>query len=409
VRTVVALTSVDSIPAFPPRRTDPFAPPPKYGQWRDRCPVQKVRFPNGQEVWAITTHEGVREILAQHDLENLTANRYDPEFPALRAGVTGSPDSSNVLFTDEPEHGRLRRMLAPVFTHKKAMQMREGVQESVDRALDEMIAAGSPCDLHTTLSLVVPSMVICQLLGVGYEHHPFFQSVTEKLLSRDTPREEFQSLLASLHRFVTEIVEAKAADPNDDDLIGHMLLTHEAKGEITRGQIAGMGMHMVVAGHETTATTISMTLVQLLRTGQWDELVADPTLAPKFVEECIRTQSIADNTLLRLAARDFELQGHTIRAGERVVGLMAAANHDPAVFPDPTRIDPSRQNLRQHVGLGHGVHVCLGQNIARVELDVVFQTLARRLPTIRLDVPEEDLDWKHDGFVFGVREVPVRW
>lgn len=403
----MALT--DAVPAFPPRRTDPFAPPPEYAQWRSRCPVQKVRFPNGQEVWAITTHEGVRQILAHHELEDLTANRFDPHFPALRAGVGGgTPDGSNILYMDEPEHGRMRRMLAPVFTHKKAMAMRDGIQESVDQALDEMIAAGPPCDLQTALSLVIPSVVICQLLGVGYEHHPFFQSVTEKLLSRDTTKEEFQPLLASLHQFVTGLIEKQAADPSGDQIIGHLLMHHEPAGDITRAQIAGLAMLLIIAGHETTATTISMTLIQLLRTGQWGELVADPTMAPKFVEECLRTQAIADNTALRLAKRDFELQGQTIRAGEGVVALLAAANHDPAVFEDPTTLDPARKN-RQHVGLGHGVHVCLGQNVARVELDVVFQTLARRLPTLQLDCAEEDLDWKHDGFVFGVRRVPVRW
>lgn len=402
-------TDADSIPAFPPRRTDPFAPPPEYAQWREKCPVQKVRFPNGQEVWAITNHAGVRDILSKHDLEDLTANRFDPQFPALRAGVAGGkPDGANILYLDEPEHGRLRRMVAPVFTHKKAMAMRDGIQDSVDRALDEMIAAGPPCDLQTSLSLVIPSLVICQLLGVGYEHHPFFQSVTEKLLSRDTPKEEFQPLLESLHRFVTELIEQEATDPDPGNILGHLLLNHEPAGEITRSQIAGMAMVLIIAGHETTATTISMTLIQLLRTGQWDQLVADPTLAPKFVEEALRTQSIPDNTMLRLAKRDFELQGQTIRAGDRIVALMAAANHDPAVFEDPTTLDPARKN-RHHVGLGHGIHVCLGQNLARVELDVVFQTLARRLPTIHLDCPEADLDWKHDGFVFGVREVPVRW
>ena len=404
----MAVTDADSIPAFPPRRTDPFAPPPEYAQWRDRCPVQKVRFPNGQEVWAITNHKGVRDILLKHDLEDLTANRFDPQFPALRAGVAGGkPDGANILYMDEPEHGRMRRMVAPVFTHKKAMAMRDGIQESVDRALDDMIAAGPPCDLQTSLSLVIPSLVICQLLGVGYEHHPFFQSVTDRLLSRDTPKEKFQPLLESLHRFVTELIEQEAADPDPENILGH-LLNHEPAGDITRSQIAGMAMVLIIAGHETTATTISMTLIQLLRTGQWDQLVADPALAPKLVEEALRTQSIADNTMLRLAKRDFELQGQTIRAGERIVALMAAANHDPAVFEDPTTLNPSRKN-RQHVGLGHGVHVCLGQNLARVELNVVFQTLARRLPTIQLDCPEADLDWKHDGFVFGVREVPVRW
>ena len=400
------MPDADVIPAFPPRRTDPFTPPPEYAQWRDRCPVQKVRFPNGQEVWAVTTHEGVRQILSQHDLEHLTANRFDPRFPALRAGVGTTP--GNVSWLDEPEHGRLRRLLAPVFTYKRAMAMRDGIQEAVDRALDDMIAAGPPCNLHTSLSLVIPSLVICQLLGVGYEHHPFFQSVTAKLLSRDTTKEEFQPLVASLERFVTEIVQEQAVDPDPDEILGHLLLNHERAGEITRSQIVGLAMNLVIAGHETTATTISMSLVQLLRTGQWDQLVADPTLAPKFVEECIRTQSIADYTVLRLAARDFELQGQTIRAGEGIVALLAAANHDPAVFEDPTALDPARKN-RQHVGFGHGVHVCLGQNVARVELDVVFQTLARRLPTLQLDCTEGDLEWKHEGFVFGIRALPVRW
>jgi cytochrome P450 len=399
----------ESLPTFPPRRTDPFAPPPEYAQWRAECPVKKVRFPNGQEVWAVTTHAGVRQLLSQHDQEDLTANRFDPHFPALRAGVGGgTPDGSNILYMDEPEHGRMRRMLAPVFTHRKAMAMREGIQDSVDKAIDEMIAAGPPVDLQTSLSLVIPSLVICQLLGVGYEHHPFFQSVTEKLLSRDTPKEEFEPLLKSLHQFVTDLIDKQAADPTDDQIIGHLLINHEPAGDITRAQIAGLAMLLIIAGHETTATTISMTLIQLLRTGQWDDLVADPTLAPKLVEECLRTQAIADNTALRLAKHDFELEGQTIRAGEGMLALLAAANHDPAVFPDATTLDPTRKN-RQHVSLGYGVHVCLGQNVARVELDVVFQTLARRLPTLRLDCAEEDLDWKHDGFVFGVRGVPVRW
>jgi cytochrome P450 len=400
------MPDADSIPAFPPPRADPFDAPPEYAQWRDRCPVQKVRLPNGQEVWAIMTHEGVRQVLSQHDLHDLTANRYAPNFPTMRAGVGATRD--NITWMDEPEHGRLRRIFAPHFTYKKALAMRDGVQESVDRTLDEMIAAGPPCDLNTSLSLVIPSMVLCQLLGVGYEHHQFFQSVTDKLLNRDTSKEEFAPLFESLERFVTEIVEQKAADPNPDEILGDLLLNHEPAGKVTRSQIVANAMNLVIAGHETTATTISMTVVQLLRTGQWAQLVADPTLAPKFVEECIRTQSIANMTVLRQAVRDFDLQGQTIRAGEGVAALLSAANHDPAAFENPTAVDPSRNN-RQHVGFGNGVHVCLGQNVARVELDVVFQTLARRLPTLQLACAEEDLQWKHEGFVFGLRELPVRW
>jgi cytochrome P450 len=136
---VIVIPDVDSIPVFPPQRTDPFAPPPKYAEWRAKCPVQKVRFVNGQEVLAVANHEGVREILLQHDLGDLTADRFAPNFPALRAGVGGGTrDASNILFMDEPEHGRLRRVLVPVFTHKTAMAMRAGIQESVDRTLDKM-------------------------------------------------------------------------------------------------------------------------------------------------------------------------------------------------------------------------------------------------------------------------------
>ncbi len=393
---------------FPPRRTDPFAAPPEYAQWRDRCPVQKVTFPNGQEVWAFTTHEGVREILGQHDVKNLTANRFDPKFPALRAGVGGVPESSNLLYMDEPEHGRMRRMLASFFSQKRALGMRDGFQASVDRTIDDMIAAGPPCDLHTSLSLVIPSLVISQVLGVPYDRHEYFQSATDGILSLDTPKEEFGPLIRSLYDFMVEIVDRQAADPDDSQLPGYLLINHEPSGDITRGQIAGLCTLLIMAGHETTASTISMTVIELLRTGLWDQLVADPTLAPKFAEEGLRIQSIADFSILRLAKRDFEVQGQQIRAGEGVVALLAAANHDPAAFPDPMRMDPSRDN-RRHVGLGFGVHSCLGQNIARVELDVVFQTLARRLPTLQLDIAQEDIDWKHEAFAFGVRSVPVRW
>ena len=301
----------------------------------------------------------------------------------------------------------MRRMVAPVFTHKKAMAMRDGIQESVDRALDDMIAAGPPCDLQTSLSLVIPSLVICQLLGVGYEHHPFFQSVTDRLLSRDTPKEKFQPLLESLHRFVTELIEQEAADPDPENILGH-LLNHEPAGDITRSQIAGMA---IVPDHRRARDDRDDDLHDAHPAAQ-NGSVGPACRRPRpgaqarrrgAPDPVHRRQHHAPSGQARL-----RVAGADDPRGERIVALMAAANHDPAVFEDPTTLNPSRKN-RQHVGLGHGVHVCLGQNLARVELDVVFQTLARRLPTIQLDCPEADLDWKHDGFVFGVREVPVRW
>ena len=397
------------LPAFPVRREAPFAPPEVYARWRESEPVKKVRIPSGKEAWLLTRHEDVREMLDKLDVPHLTANRLDPRFPNLRSGVIGKSTDSNLVWMDEPEHGVMRRMLSPSFTAKKVNTMRPGIQEIVDGVLDRMLEAGPPTDLHQAFSLPIPSLVICQLLGVPYEDHEIFERLTGTLLSRATSPDEYSKNLDELATYLDAKVTEKAKDPSPDDLIGRLIIEHVRTGELEHRQVVGLSMLMLVAGHETTANTFSMGVLHLLvEPDKWEMLRAEPDLVPGAVEEMVRVHSINDLVTLRLAAKDFEIGGCPVKAGEGIFGLNAAANHDPDAFPNPGELDP-RRGARNHVGFGYGIHSCIGQNLARAELELAFRALLDRVPTLRLDVPVEELSFKHDGFVFGLYGLPVAW
>jgi cytochrome P450/ferredoxin len=397
------------VPTFPVRRESPFQPPAAYAEWRESEPVKKVRLPDGTPAWVLTRHDDVREMLGNLDLTDLTADRMNPKFPKLRSGVIGGSTDSNIVFMDEPDHGRIRRMLSPSFTAKKVTAMRPGIQQIVDRVIDEMLAGGSPTDLHQSLSMPVPSLVICQLLGTPYDDHDLFQRLTGQLLSRATTREDFAASLQELTEYLHQAVMTKDENPSADDMIGRLIIDHVRTGELTHKQVVGLSMLMLVAGHETTGNTISMGVLHLLH--EPDKLAAlqrDPSLVAGTIEELLRIHSINDLVTLRLAAKDFEIRGCPIKAGDGIIGLGAAANHDPDAFPNPSEVDPSRA-ARTHLGFGFGVHACIGQNLARAELEIVFTSLLERVPTLQLDTQFEDLSFKHDGFVFGVNELPVAW
>lgn len=398
-----------SPPGFPLRRDSPFRPPAEYERWRENEPVKKVQLPNGQHAWVLTRHDDVREMLGSLDLSELTADRMNPSFPKLRSGVIALSTDSNLVYMDEPEHGKVRRMLSPSFTAKKVNQMRPGIQQTVDDVIDAMLAGGSPADLHQALSMPVPSLVICQLLGTPYEDHELFQRLTGKLLSRATPPDEYAAYLRELTDYLRETVRTKDKNPSPDDLIGRLILEHVRPGDLTHEQVVGLSMLMLVAGHETTGNTISMGVLHLLTDPSLLRTVRDdPGLVAGTIEEFIRVHSINDLVTLRLAAKDFTIRGCPVKAGDGIFGLGAAANHDPSAFAGPGQVDPRRAD-RGHVGFGFGVHSCLGQNLARAELEIVFTTLLRRVPTLRLNTSFEELSFKHDGFVFGVYELPVAW
>jgi cytochrome P450 len=369
-------------------------------------------MPHGGEAWLITRYEDVRAVLAD---PRFSSDRRKPGFPRIHPAVIaaqdhGVPARPNMIGLDGAEHAANRRPVLSEFTVKRVRAMRPRIQTIVDEHIDAMLAAGSPADLVTSLSLPVPSLVICELLGVPYADHEFFQSCTAELLSFSTTGGGRADAMNRMLAYMDRLCAAKEADPGDD-LLGRVITKQRTAGDGTddHEHLVGLAVILLVAGHETTANVISLGTAALLN----DPALAAPLRSgtgstPALVEELVRYFSITGAVTSRAATEDTTIGGTPIRAGEGVVALVPAANHDPDAFDSPDRIDPERGS-RHHLGFGYGVHQCLGQNLARLELEIVFDTLFRRIPTLRLDAPLDTLPFKDDAAIYGLNELPVAW
>jgi len=393
---------------FPLIRECPYAPPAEYTQIREQEPITTVRLPNGREAWVVTKHEHVRQVLSD---PSFSADRTHPDFPSFfPAGQTIPRDASarTMLIMDPPEHGPARRAVLGEFTVRQIAALRPRMQEIVDELLDTMLAGAGPADLVESLSLPVPSMVICELLGVPYADHEFFQVNTAAMIKRETGMDERRAAFERIRNYLDELVAAKEADP-PDDLLGRQIRKRREEGGYDRGPLIGLGFLLLVAGHETTANMISLgTLALLDNPAQMAALRDDPARTPAAVEEMLRYFTIVDTSVARLCTADTEVGGRAIRAGEGVLTLGQAANRDPDAFqqPDDFAID---RPAGHHVAFGFGPHQCLGQNLARAELQIVFDTLLRRAPTLRLAVPIDELPFKSDAAIYGIYHMPVTW
>ncbi|OLT13864.1 cytochrome [Pseudonocardia sp. CNS-139] len=394
------------VPLFPMARADghPFDPPPGLRTEQERCPVSRVRLSNGATPWIVTGYAEQRAVLADR---RVSSDITRPGYPMEIAGAEGSPVS--FILMDRPEHARLRRMVLPPFSVRRVEALRPAVQQIVDDLLDAMLAGPSPADLVEAFALPMPSLVICALLGVPYTDHDFFQRNSKAVISRDVPQAERGAALHALAGYLDDLVGAKLADPGDDLLSG--LAERVRAGELTRAEAARMGVLLLIAGHETTANMIALGTLALLR--HPDQLAVlrdtdDPQVVARAVEELLRYLHITHNGRRRVALADIEVGGQVIREGEGIIAAGDIGNRDPAAFPDPDRLDVTR-DARHHVAFGFGVHQCLGQPLARMELQVAYRTLYRRVPTLRLAAPVEEIPFKHEGAVYGVHELPVAW
>ncbi|AXG76583.1 cytochrome P450 [Streptomyces paludis] len=397
-------------PEFPmPRAAGcPFAPPPALEELRDASPVAKVRIWDGSTPWFITGHAQQRAILTDPRLSNDDHIGDFPHVSAYRAQI--APHTPKLITnTDAPEHTRLRRMVNGPLLLKRVEKMRPAIQKIVDDLIDDMLAGPQPADLLTALALPVPSLVISELLGVRYEDHEFFQHNSSTALDRDVAPEVARAASAALSGYLDKLLTEKLASPGDDAM--SEMAARVTAGEMTHTEAVHMGVAMLIAGHETTATMISLGTLALFQNPEQLELLRDSD-DPKFVagavEELLRYLSIVHSGLRRVAREDIEIDGQLIRAGEGVVVEISAANWDTKAFPGADRLDLTR-NARLHNAFGFGPHQCLGQSLARVELQVVYSTLYRRVPTLRLATAFDQLEFEESGTTYGVRSLPVTW
>jgi cytochrome P450 len=388
-------------------RTCPFAPPAEYTELRQHAPVCRVTLPSGETAWALTRHEDIRTMLTD---PRFSSDRRHPLFPLLVSNrqVVNDGFRLSLIGMDPPEHGRARRAVVGEFTVRRLEVLRPRIQQIVDEHLDTMLAGTRPADLVQALSLPVPSLVICEILGVPYADHDFFQSRSSTLLRRTIPIGERRRARDELRTYLDKLVRHKEDHPTDD-LLGRQVRRQRENGATDHEELVSLAVLLLIAGHETTANMISLGTLALLE--QPDALAAirtDPARTAGAVEELLRYFTIAETATSRLATADVKIGGVLIRAGEGVVALTHAANRDPAAFPHPDELDVGRP-ARHHLAFGFGAHQCLGQNLARIELQTVFDTLFRRIPGLRLAARVEDLPFKDDASVYGIYALPVTW
>ena len=381
----------------------PLAPPPEFDEWRESEGLRRVLW-QGRPTWVVSRYEDIRA--------SLVDPRLSAETIKSRLRARGVTDEMPVIFAriDDPEHNRLRRMMTRDFTWRRAEAMRPGVQELVDRFLDRMIEAGSPADLVRDFALPVPSLVVSQLLGVPYEDHEFFQHHSTVGLDARSTEDEKAAAITAVFGYMWELVGRKEREPGDD-LISRLLTDYVATGELSRETATMNAMILLQAGHETTASMIALGTIALLEHPDVFELLGrtdDPVVIANVIEELMRYLTIVHSQVDRVATEDLTLGGESIRAGEFLLMNLPAANWDPDFVDDPPRFDATR-NARGHLGFGFGVHQCIGQHLARAEMQIALSTLARRLPGLALAVPPDELRFQNQQEIYGIEELPITW
>jgi cytochrome P450 len=391
------------------RRQGEFDLDPSLVRMREEGRLAQITTVRGFPAWLVTRADDVRAMLADtHRFSNdLPPDRLrevvgdeltDAEIAEARAG--------NLLGIDPPDHSRLRRMLTSSFTVRQMRRLEPWIAGIVDRHLDAMERAGAPVDLVEAFALPIPSLVICELLGVPYADRTEFQRRSNRLLDLSlTPRERTE-ISRELRAFMADLVDAAVADPGAE-LLGALVREHGA--DLTRDELIGIGNLLLVAGHETTANMLGLGTLALLRHPDQLRLVRDhPEHVEAAVEELLRWLSIVTTGFVRITTEPVELGGVRLEAGEFVVASLAAANHDPALAPHPDALDLARGAIG-HLAFGHGVHHCLGAPLARTEMRIAFPALLRRFPGLRLADPAQEVEMRRSSFIYGVARLPVAW
>jgi cytochrome P450 len=406
-----AAEAIANAPEYPMGRSAgcPFAPPPQVMELAEARPLSRVKIWDGSTPWLITGYEEVRTLFSD---SRVSVDDRRPGFPHWNEGMLSTVHKRprSVFTADAEEHTRFRRMLSKPFTFKRVEGLRPAIQQITDESIDVMLAGPKPGEIISGLALPVPSLVISQMLGVPYEDAEMFQHHANVGLARYAAAEDTMKGAMSLHKYLAQLVEAKMEDPAEDAVSD--LAERVKAGELSVKEAAQLGTGLLIAGHETTANMIGLGVLALL---QYPDQAAvlretdDPKVVANAVEELLRYLSIIQNGQRRVAAEDIDIAGEVIRAGDGIIIDLAPANWDAKEFAEPDRLYVHRSGAGQHVAFGYGRHQCVGQQLARAELQIVFHTLLRRIPTLELAVPIDEIPFKHDRLAYGVYELPVTW
>ncbi|MFG2894521.1 cytochrome P450 [Streptomyces sp. NPDC048248] len=380
----------------------PFDPPAELIDARRHGPISRYTFPGGKPGWLVTGYDLVRSVLAD---SRFSSRKELMLHPTIDYGDLKSPPAppGEFLLMDEPRHSRYRKPLMGKFTVRRMRLLTERVEQITSDHLDAMEKAGPSADLVTAFAKPIPAIMICELLGVPYQDRGSFQEQVDSFMNGETSDEELMAAYTATQDYLAQLVAAKRANPTDD------VLSDLTGSDLTDEELKGISLILLAAGLDTTANMLALGTFALLQNPeQLAALRADPALADRAVEELLRYLSVA-KTFMRTALEDVELEGRTIKAGSPVILSYNTANRDPERFADPHALDLQRQG-GGHLAFGHGIHQCLGQQLARVEMRVAFPALVNRFPTLRLAVPAEEVALRPEiADIYGVKSLPVTW
>ena len=394
--------------SYPIANPSVLEPPAEWAELRQQCPVARVRFPSGDAASLLTRYDDVRKVLADPRFARGT-EAADAAQVSETGGVFNSSMATALPQTGEG-HQRWRRMVNKWFTAKRMAALRPGIMAMAEQLVDEMVKQGQPADLKAGLGFPLPVWVICDMLGVPESDRERFSHWSDLLLNLTRyTREEVEAGQGEFFTYMAGHVGAKRSEPGDD-LLSELIATTDAEGEpLPDSMLVATGLGLLVAGHETTANMIGKMVAMLLADRRrWEQLLADRSLIRSAVEETLRMDTNSGFGMIRYLDEDLEVADTVLRAGTTAVCSMAAANRDDRVFDHAEEMNLAR-TPNPHLAFGTGPHSCLGQALARTELQVVLEVLLRRLPSLELAVHAEDLHPVEGLVVGGLREVPVRW
>ncbi|MEU2875765.1 cytochrome P450 [Streptomyces sp. SID8381] len=391
-------------PPYPQPRTCPYQPPAGYREIAESGPVLKVTLFDGRESWMVTGYKESREILTHPNLSSL---RTHPNFPIVAPRFRSQIARSLALIAmDPPVHDTYRRYLNPHFSLKQVRRMRPEIEKIVSGFVDRIIAQGPPADLVPLLAVPLPSLIICRHLGVPYEDHEFFQDASGKVMLGT--EEESATAAQNLVDYIDALVTEQIKSPTDG-LLGRLVTERVLTGDIGHEELVSIALVLLIAAHETTSSSLALGVITLLEhPDQLAKLLEDRDRLPGAVEELLRFIATTDLVATRVAKGDIEIAGHLIREGEAVLVSGTLANRDAKFHERPDEFDVLRSDTH-HVTFGFGIHQCLGQNLARLELEIAFRELFTRLPGLRLATDVADLPILGAGTVQRVLSLPVEW
>ncbi|MFC5825120.1 cytochrome P450 [Nonomuraea insulae] len=383
-----------------------FDPAPELAAARDEERVKRITTVFGDDAWLVTQYADVREVLGDAERFKVAQhlNARLPGAPAMTEEQIAKVRAGNLLGMDPPDHTRLRRMLTPEFTIRRMNRLEPRISRIVEDHLDALEAAGSPADLVPSFALPIPSLVMCELLGVPYEDRAGFQARTTRMLDMTVPGQERLMVQFEQRAYMEGLVGRIQADPGED-LLG--MLVREHGDDLSTDELVGIGGLLLFAGHETTSNMLSLGTLALLRhPEQLDLLRQEPARIDATVEELLRWLSIVNSGATKVAAVDAEIGGQAIKAGDLVMVSLPAANRDPRLMPDADTFDLTR-GAPGHVAFGHGIHHCLGAPLARMELRIAFPALLKRFPNLR--VTDSPAQFRTFSIVYGLAALEVAW